>query len=145
MFDEWLRISRTTDCIRSAKLSKRYMNSLHVRNKMPTTNGYRWPEKTNHFFKSSNLLSIGVPHKFHLFVSYDCYSYHRIELTSCAQCKILTSRDSRNEIKMGYTKNKKSSLVSGNWLGGNFFFTYTPNQTKQMKLKKKRECPRKID
>ena len=60
-------------------LKATWTRTQHVRNKMPTTNGYRWPEKTNHFFKSSNLLSIGVPHKFHLFVSYDCYSYHRIE------------------------------------------------------------------
>ena len=80
MFDEWLRISRTADCIRSAKLSKCYMNSPHVTNKMPTTNGYRSQGKTKHFFKSRNLLSIRVPHKFHLFVSYDCFSYHRIEV-----------------------------------------------------------------
>ena len=79
MFDECLRLSRTTDCIRSAKLTERYLNSPHVTNKMPTTNGYRRPGKTKHFFKSRNLLSIGVPHKFHLLVSYDCYSYHRIE------------------------------------------------------------------
>ena len=37
------------------------------------------------------------------------------------------SRGSRNEMKMGYTKAKKSSLVSGNWLGGNFFSLTRPH------------------
>ena len=53
--------------------------TLHVRNKMPTTNGYHRPGKTKNFFKSRNLLSTGVPDKFHLFVSYDWYSYNKIE------------------------------------------------------------------
>ena len=127
MFDEWLRISRTTDCIRSAKLSKRYMNSLHVRNKMPTTNGYRWPEKTNHFFKSSNLLSIGVPHKFHLFVSYDCYSYHIVEVdVMCSVQDINISgfkKWDKNGIHQGQKKVVLFPEISQEEI---FFFTYPP-------------------
>ena len=49
-----------------------------------------------------------------------------LNLTSCAQCKILPYRDSRNKAKMVHTKTKKSSLVSGNWPGEKFFLTYLP-------------------
>ena len=74
---EWLRISCTTDCIRSDKLLKLYMNSPHVTNKiLTTTNGYPRPGKIKHFLKSRNQeMPIRIHYKFHLFVLYDCQSF----------------------------------------------------------------------
>ena len=50
-----------------------------------------------------------------------------LTLTSCAQCKILTYRGSKNEAKKGYTKAKKSILVSGNWPGKHSFSLTRPH------------------
>ena len=44
-----------------------------------------------------------------------------LNLISCGQCKILTSRGSKNEAEKAYTKAKKSILVSGNWPGKHSF------------------------
>ena len=50
-----------------------------------------------------------------------------LNLISCGQCKILTSRGSKNEAKKAYTKAKKSILVSGNWPGKHSFSLTRPH------------------
>ena len=127
-FDEWLRISCNTDCIRSAKLTKRYINSLYVTSKMPTTNGHRRPGKVQ-----SSSLRVLIYCLLEFLINIIC-SFHMIvivivelNLTSCAQCKILTYRGSKNEAKKGYTKAKKSILVSGNWPGKHSFSLTRPH------------------
>ena len=50
-----------------------------------------------------------------------------LNLISCGQCKILTSRGSKNEAEKAYTKAKKSILVSGNWPGKHSFSLTRPH------------------
>ena len=122
MFDEWLQISRIHRLHSSAKLSKCYMNSPHVTKKMPATNGYRSQGKTKHFFKSHNLLSIRVPHKFHLFVSYNGYSYHRIEVDVMCSVQDINVSGFKKWDKNGIHQGQKKVVLFSEFCWEQIFF-----------------------
>ena len=62
-----------------------------------------------------------------------------LNLTSCAQCKILTCWNSRNEMKMGYTKAKKKQSFFQKLARWNFFFSLTSPHIYIFNSKKKQQ------